>query len=74
MSCNTTIRFNRVPVSGGTATEAQIGEDEVSVLVTEEEIDVDDQERLDVSGGTRRTTRSAGPVTGPAFRREEPES
>jgi hypothetical protein len=48
VSCNITIRFNRVPVSGGTATEAQIGEDEISVPVTEEEVDVDDQ-----------TTRSA---------------
>ena len=33
--------MERVPVSEGTATEAQIGDDEVSVPVTEEEVVVE---------------------------------
>jgi uncharacterized protein (TIGR02271 family) len=35
------VTVERVPVEGGTATEAQIGEDEVSVPVTEEEVVVE---------------------------------
>jgi uncharacterized protein (TIGR02271 family) len=35
------VTVERVPVSEGTATEAQIGEDEVSVPVTEEEVVVE---------------------------------
>jgi uncharacterized protein (TIGR02271 family) len=35
------VTVERVPVQGGTATEAQIGEDEVSIPVTEEEVVVE---------------------------------